>query len=130
MAGVAPFLMFEGRAEEAARFYADVVPRSEIVQLERYGPTGPGPEGTVSAGRLLLDGLAVMFYDSFVHHDFTFTPSVSLFVTCDSVDEVDRIADALSAGGSVLMPAGDYGFSTRFAWVNDRFGVSWQLNAA
>jgi len=130
MAGVTPFLMFEGRAEEAMRFYAEVVPRSEITQLERYGSDGPGPEGTVSAGRLVLDGLEVMFYDSFMHHDFTFTPSVSLFVHCESADEVDRLADALSAGGSVLMPTGDYGFSKRFAWVTDRFGVSWQVNAA
>jgi predicted 3-demethylubiquinone-9 3-methyltransferase (glyoxalase superfamily) len=63
-----------------------------------------------------------------VKHSFTFTPAVSLFVRCDSEEEVSRLCSALAEGGNVLMPVGNYGFSRRFAWVNDRFGVSWQLN--
>jgi predicted 3-demethylubiquinone-9 3-methyltransferase (glyoxalase superfamily) len=53
---------------------------------------------------------------------------MSLFVDCDSVEELAHLFARLSDGGSVLMPPDDYGFSQRFAWVADRFGVSWQLN--
>ena len=66
--------------------------------------------------------------DSPIKHAFTFTPSFSLFVECESEAELDAAFARLSDGGSVLMPPGNYGFSTKFAWVNDRFGVSWQLN--
>jgi predicted 3-demethylubiquinone-9 3-methyltransferase (glyoxalase superfamily) len=59
----------------------------------------------------------------------TFTPSVSLFVRCDSTDEQERLWKALSDGGAPLMPLGDHGFGS-FGWTNDRFGVSWQLALA
>ena len=71
-----------------------------------------------------------MCIDSYVKHAFTFTPAMSLFVDCDTADELRRVTSALSEGGEVLMPLGDYGFSREFAWVSDRFGVSWQLNLA
>jgi predicted 3-demethylubiquinone-9 3-methyltransferase (glyoxalase superfamily) len=61
-------------------------------------------------------------------HAFTFTPSTSVFVECESQAELDSVFGRLSEGGSVLMPVGNYGFSTRFGWVQDRFGLSWQLN--
>jgi predicted 3-demethylubiquinone-9 3-methyltransferase (glyoxalase superfamily) len=70
----------------------------------------------------------VLVTDSFVKHAFTFTPSFSFFVQCESEAELRRLADILKDGGGELMPAGAYGFSTLFAWVADRFGVSWQLN--
>jgi len=71
-----------------------------------------------------------MCIDSAVSHNFTFTPSMSLYVQCDSDDEIERVYDALREGGEVLMPLGSYGFSAKFGWVNDPFGVSWQLNLA
>jgi len=52
----------------------------------------------------------------------------SFFVDCDSEDEIDRLAKALGEGGTTLMALGDYGFSRKFTWLNDRFGVSWQIN--
>jgi predicted 3-demethylubiquinone-9 3-methyltransferase (glyoxalase superfamily) len=128
MTTVTPFLMFEGRAEEAMTRYVDVLPSSRVVRLERYGADGPGVEGTVALGEAELAGQRVRFFDSAVHHDFTFTPAHSLFVSVGTEEELDRIVDALSPGGSFLMPAGDYGFSRRFAWLNDEFGVSWQVN--
>ena len=72
-------------------------------------------------------GQSVMCTDSFVHHAFSFTPSFSFFVICDSEGEIRRMAKTLAEGGSELMPLNNYGCSTLFAWVNDRFGVSWQL---
>jgi predicted 3-demethylubiquinone-9 3-methyltransferase (glyoxalase superfamily) len=128
MTTVTPFLMFEGRAEEAMTRYVSVIPSSQVLKLERYDADGPGVEGTVAFGEALLAGQKVRFFDSSVQHDFTFTPSLSLFITVDTEDELDRIVDVLSDGGSFLMPTGDYGFSRRFAWVNDEFGVSWQVN--
>ena len=63
-------------------------------------------------------------------HDFGFTPSVSLFVECQDEAELEKLFAELSGEGRVLMPLGDYGFSRRFGWCNDRYGVSWQLNLA
>jgi predicted 3-demethylubiquinone-9 3-methyltransferase (glyoxalase superfamily) len=125
---VTPFLMFEGAAEEAMQFYVSLFPRSQIKTIERYGPEGPGPEGSVKRADFVVAGQDVICIDSPAHHAFTFTPSMSLFVECDSEAELSTAFDKLSAKGAVLMPLGDYGFSKKFGWVNDRFGVSWQLN--
>jgi len=127
---VRPFLMFEGKAEEAMNFYVSLIPGSEITSIARYGPGQPGPEGSVMVATFTVAGQAVMCSDSYVKHGFTFTPSVSLFVDCESEEEIRRLATNLAEGGAELMPLGNYGFSRQFAWVNDRFGVSWQLNLA
>jgi len=69
-----------------------------------------------------------MAFDSPAPHNFTFTPAISLFVTCETEEELGRLYAALLEDGEVAMPLGEYGFSRRFGWVVDRFGVSWQLN--
>lgn len=125
---VNPFLMFEGRAEEAMRFYAETFEGGEIAELEHHPEGGPGAGG-VLRGVLRVAGLELVFFDSPVEHGFGFTPAISLFVECESEDEVDRLAAALAGGGSFLMPVDAYPFAARFAWLNDRFGVSWQLRA-
>ncbi len=103
--------------------------RGEIERtLQRYGAEGPGKEGSVSMARAEISGLKVMAFDSPVHHAFTFTPALSLFVDCASEVEQERLVATLGEGGGTLMPLDNYGFSRRFAWVNDRFGVSWQIN--
>jgi predicted 3-demethylubiquinone-9 3-methyltransferase (glyoxalase superfamily) len=127
---VTPFLMFEGKAEEAMTLYVATIPGSRILDVRRYGPEGPGPEGSVITASFSLGGLTVMCSDSYVKHAFTFTPSVSLFVTCETEEELDRIIATLGEGGEMLMPPDNYGFSRQFAWLNDRFGVSWQINLA
>lgn len=128
MATAAPFLMFEGRAEEALTLYCKTIPGSRVVEVDRYGAGEAGPEGSIKLARAEIAGLEVMFSDSYVQHAFTFTPSLSLFVTCTSEDEQSRIVKELGEGGGMLMPLDNYGFSRRFAWLNDRFGVSWQIN--
>jgi predicted 3-demethylubiquinone-9 3-methyltransferase (glyoxalase superfamily) len=127
-ATVTPFLMFEGKAEEAITFYVSLLPNSRIVDIKRYGPEAQGKEGTIMMATFEIGGLTVMCTDSPVSHNFSFTPATSLFVTCTSERELDRLAAALGDGGKVLMPINNYGFSTRFTWLNDRYGVSWQLN--
>ena len=131
---VAPFLMFageqHGKAEEAMRFYISLFDNSEILEVERYGPGEMGPDGTVKTARFSLNGRELMAIDSAGPHAFTFTPSISLFVECESESELDSVFGKLSDGGQALMPLGHYGFSAKFGWVQDRYGVSWQLNLA
>ncbi|SMD16429.1 VOC family protein [Kibdelosporangium aridum] len=124
------FLMFEGKAEEAMSFYISLFDDAEIVSISRYGAEGPGKEGSVVQAIFTLAGQQYMCIDSPVSHAFTFTPAVSLFVNCADEAEIDRLYAALSEGGGVLMALGDHGFSKKFGWINDRFGVSWQLNLA
>ncbi|MEU2615883.1 VOC family protein [Micromonospora sp. NPDC007271] len=125
---LAPFLMFEGAATEAMNFYISLFDDGEILSIIRHEGDGPAVAGTVQLAEFRVAGQRLMCSDSFVHHGFSFTPSLSLFVQCKDEAELTRLHKALAEGGQELMPLGDYGFSTRFAWVNDRFGVSWQLN--
>ena len=123
-----PFLMFQGRAEEAMNFYVSLFEDGRVLEIERYGSDGAGKEGSVKLATFSVAGLEVMCIDSPLEHGFTFTPAISLFVTCSSEDEIDRLHAALSEGGNIFMPLNSYGFSRKFSWVSDRFGVSWQLN--
>ena len=75
-----------------------------------------------------LKGQEFMCIDSHVLHEFSFTPSFSIYVTCDSEEELNNLFEKLIIDGQALMPLDDYGFSKKFGWLNDRFGVSWQLN--
>jgi len=125
---VTPFLMFEGVAEEAAKLYISLFRDSSIQRIERYGPGESGAEGSVKQCHFTVAGLSLRCFDSPIKHPFSFTPSMSLFVDCESEAELDAAFASLSADGMVMMPPGNYGFSAKFAWVSDRFGVSWQLN--
>jgi predicted 3-demethylubiquinone-9 3-methyltransferase (glyoxalase superfamily) len=128
---VRPFLLFqEGKAEEAITFYTSLIPGSRTDTIERYDASGPGPEGTVFRASFTVGDQTVLCTDSIVRHDFTFTPSFSFWVECESEAQLEHLLAALSDGGMVHMPPDDYGFSQRFAWVADRFGVSWQLNVS
>lgn len=125
---VTPFLMFQGDASAAMAFYTSLFPHSEVVHVQHYKAGEAGPEGSVMRATMRIVGQTLMCIDSPVKHEFTFTPAFSLFVECESEDEFERLAGALSEDGMMLMEPDNYGFSRRFAWMNDRFGVSWQLN--
>jgi len=128
---IATALMFQdGNAEEAMNLYVSLFKGSEVVRVERYGPEGPGTEGSIKRAAFKLAGHDLACMDSPAKHQFTFTPSISLFVECENESELDKAFNILSAGGMVLMPLNNYGFSKKFGWLNDRFGVSWQLNLA
>lgn len=126
-----PFLMFQdGTAQAALDLYFATFPDSRMVRVEHYAEGEPGPVGSIKVALFTLCGREFMCSDSPVKHGFTFTPASSTFVEFDSVAELERVFGILSEGGQVLMPLDNYGFSQRFGWVNDRFGVSWQLNFA
>jgi predicted 3-demethylubiquinone-9 3-methyltransferase (glyoxalase superfamily) len=129
-ASLAPFLTFEGAAAEALDLYASAFREAETIEDRRYGEDGPGPTGTVELAILRIGDGEIRMSDSFVEHDHGFTPAISIFVELDSTDEVDSAFATLSKGGRILMPLAPYPFSSRFGWVDDRFGVSWQLSIA
>lgn len=129
-----PFLMFcesqHGKAEDAIRWYCSIFDDSRVVEIERYGPGESEPEGTVRHATFELAGHRVMAIDSAAAHPFTFTPAISLWIECSTPDETRRLSAALGEGGSMLMPLDAYDFSPLFCWIEDRYGVTWQLNFA
>lgn len=127
MAQFNTFLMFTGQAEEAMQFYTSLFANSEIQSLVRHGAEPPEMAGKVMYATFSLNGQTFIAIDSPPVHAFTFTPSISIYVTCETEAELDRAYAALSEGGSVLMPLGPYPFSPKYGWLADRFGVSWQL---
>lgn len=128
MTSISTFLMFEGRAEEAMNFYRSVFPAAEVRSLTRHGEAAGEMKGRVMLAEMTLAGHSLMFSDSYVKHGFSFTPSISLFVTFTDETELRDAFAQLSQDGSVMMPVENYGFSQLFGWCSDRFGVSWQLN--
>jgi len=112
---ITPFLWFDNQAEEAMNFYTSIFKNSKITMLRRYGEEGPGPKGTVMTGSFELEGQQFMALNGGPH--FTFSPAISLFVNCQTQEEVDALWDKLSAGGA----------KNQCGWLQDKYGVSWQI---
>ncbi len=123
-------LMFQnGRAEAALHHYEDLFEGDFTVdEIITYGESDAGPTGKVQLATCTLLGQRITCIDSPVEHAFDMTPAISLFVECANDDELERLFTALAEGGEVFMPLDDYGFSRRYGWVEDGFGVPWQLN--
>ena len=120
-----------GKAGEAMTFYTSLFENSEIKNIEYFKPGEPGgKDGTVKHAIFTLAGQEYMASDSAAQHQFSFTPSISIFVNCGSEEEVETLFKRFSEGGRVLMPLDDYGFSKKFGWLADKYGVTWQLNLA
>lgn len=115
MQKITPFLWFDNQAEEAMSFYVSIFKNSKILRLRRYGKEGPGPEGALMTGTFQLEGQEFMALNGGPH--FSFTPAISLFVSCKTQEEVDELWDKLGAGGA----------PNQCGWVQDRFGLSWQI---
>lgn len=100
-------------------------------ELEPYGqPTGAGnrqQRRLVASAQLRIGGQVLMIQDSLITHDFGFTPSSSIAVVVDSGEEFSTVVESLSTSGVFLMEPGGYDFAANFAWVQDRFGLSWQI---
>ena len=112
---ITPFLWFDGKAEEAMNFYVSIFKNSKVVQLTRYADAGPGPKGTVMSAIFQLEGQE--FYALNGGPQFRFSPAISLFVNCETQQEVDELWEKLSAGGK----------TNRCGWLDDKFGVTWQI---
>lgn len=132
MKSITTTLMFvreqAGKAEEAIKLYTSVFPNSKIIDIQHYGADEPEPEGSVKLARFTINDVEFMARDSHLNHKFSFTPSMSLYVECESENEIQHAFGTLAKGGMELMPLDNYGFSEKFGWLNDKYGVSWQFN--
>jgi predicted 3-demethylubiquinone-9 3-methyltransferase (glyoxalase superfamily) len=115
MQKIVPFLWFDGNAEEAMNFYVSLFKNSKIVSVSRYGDAGPGPKGSVMGATFKLEGQE--FYALNGGPQIKFSPAISLFVNCETQEEVDELWDKLSAGGE----------PGKCGWLKDKFGLSWQI---
>ena len=126
---ITTFLTFqENNAEEAMNFYVGLFENSKIGTIQRHGKDGPAKEGSIMMATFELNGSSFACSDSYIKHEWTFTPGVSNWVDCTSEDEIEALFAKLSENGKIMMPLDNYGWSSKFAFVEDRFGVSWQLN--
>lgn len=126
---ITTFLTFQdNNAEEAMNFYVELFDNSKVINVQRYGKDGPGKEETVVKAIFELNGKQFISSDSFIQHEWGFTPAVSNWVECETQEEIEHLFARLSENGDVKMLLDHYGFSKQFAFVEDRFGVSWQLN--
>ena len=107
--------MVDQEAEEAADFYVSLFPNSSIETVTRYTDAGPGLKGTVMTGTFILDGQEFYALNGGPH--FKFTEAISLFVKCETQEEVDMFWEKLSEGGQ----------KSRCGWLKDKFGLSWQV---
>lgn len=112
---ITPFLWFDSQAEEAMNFYVSIFKNSRVGNVTRYGDAGPGPKGTVMSATFQLEGQDFMALNGGPH--FHFTPAISMFVNCETQEEVDELWEKLSAGGK----------KDRCGWITDKFGLSWQI---
>jgi len=115
MQKIIPFLWFDDNAEEAIQFYTSIFKNSKIGRITRYGEAGPGPKGTVMTATFQLEGQEFMALNGGPH--FKFTEAISLFVNCETQQELDELWEKLSAGGE----------KGRCGWLKDKYGLSWQI---
>jgi predicted 3-demethylubiquinone-9 3-methyltransferase (glyoxalase superfamily) len=115
MQKITPFLWFDGKAEEAMRFYTSVFKNAKVGDVTRYGDAGPGPKGSVMSVTFEIEGQE--FFALNGGPQFTFSPAISFFVKCETQDEVDYYWDKLSGGGQIQ----------QCGWLTDKFGITWQI---
>ncbi|NSL52860.1 VOC family protein [Calidifontibacillus erzurumensis] len=122
MQKIIPHLWYDKEAKEAASFYVSLFENSRILSVNVLENT---PSGDTDIVTFELAGQQFQAISAGPY--FQFNPSISLMVACDSIEEVDMKWKALSEGGKELMPLGEYPFNKRYGWIQDRYGLSWQL---
>ncbi len=115
MQKITPCLWFDGKAEEAMKFYTSIIKNSKVGTVTRYGDAGPGAKGTVLTATFELDGQEFMALNG--GPQFTFSPAISFIVNCETQEEIDALWDKLCEGGEPV----------ECGWLKDKFGVSWQI---
>jgi predicted 3-demethylubiquinone-9 3-methyltransferase (glyoxalase superfamily) len=126
---IVPCLWLDDQAEQAANFYIETFRTGCIRGVSRYPEAGDNPSGKPVGSVLTVDfeirGRRFTALNG--GPAFTINPTISFFAQTDSAAETDRLFSALADGGKTLMPLDRYPWSERYAWVQDRFGVSWQV---
>lgn len=122
MQKIIPHLWFDKEAVEAAKWYVSLFENSRIIGITTIPDTPSGDTELVDfqLANLRFSAISAGPY-------FAFNPAISLMIACGTSQEVDRLHANLSSGGKELMPLDEYPFSKRYAWVEDRYGLSWQL---
>ena len=127
---IIPHLWFDNQAEEAAKFYTSLFDDSSVGRIARYTEEGQEihgqPAGSVVTVEFEIAGSSMIALNG--GPNFSFNPSISFFVVCETEPEIDALWNALSEGGGALMPLQKYDWSEKYGWVGDRFGVTWQLS--
>jgi predicted 3-demethylubiquinone-9 3-methyltransferase (glyoxalase superfamily) len=127
---ISPMIWMDKGAEEAASLYASVFPNSKTGHVTHYSKEGfeihGGKEGTVMTIEVEIDGYPLMILNG--GPLFTINPSISFFVTYESADQIQAIWDKLSENGKVLMALDKYPWSEKYGWLQDQYGVTWQLS--
>src|ERR1700744_78961 len=117
-------LWFDGQAAGAARFYTGLFDHSATGRQAEYTEGSPGETGTVMTVPFSLEGLECLGLNG--GPMFHFNPAGSLMVTCETEAEVDALYARLNIG-KVLLPLQRYPFSEKYAWIEDKYGLSWQI---
>jgi predicted 3-demethylubiquinone-9 3-methyltransferase (glyoxalase superfamily) len=115
MQKITTYLWFDNQAEEAATFYTSLFEDSRILDVQRYGDAGPGPSGSAMSVTFELAGQRYIALNG--GPEFRFTEAISLFVDCESQEEVDDLWAKLTEGGQ----------ESQCGWLKDRWGLSWQI---
>jgi predicted 3-demethylubiquinone-9 3-methyltransferase (glyoxalase superfamily) len=115
MPKITPFLWFDGKAEEATNFYVSVFKDSKVVTVRRFGDAGSGQKSGVMGTVFEIEGQ--QFYTLNGGPQYSFTPAISLLVSCDTQEEIDDLWEKLSEGGE----------KSRCGWLKDKYGLSWQI---
>ncbi|MGB9856329.1 MAG: VOC family protein [Caldisericum exile] len=127
---ITPCLWFDNQAEDAVEFYASIFPNSKVGEITQYGKEGfeyhHKPEGSVMTVEFELNGQPFLALNG--GPDFRFNEAISFYVYCGSEKQIDFLFEKLSENGSVNMPLDKYFWSNKYAFVTDKFGVSWQLD--
>ncbi|WP_337873496.1 VOC family protein [Ignavibacterium sp.] len=127
---ITPCIWYDNEAEEAVKFYSQLFENSKVNRIIRYGKEGfeyhHKQEGSVMTVEFELNGQSFLALNG--GPDFKPNESISLFVYCESEQRINFLYEKLSEGGSINMPLDKYDWSPKYAWVKDKFGVSWQLD--
>ena len=132
MQRITPTLWFDTQAEEAAAFYTKLFKNSKTESVTHYDVEAARvsgmPEGSVLTVEFQLEGYKFVGLNG--GPIFKFTPAISFFVNCETVEEIDKLWAGLVQGGSVMMDFQKYPFAEKYGWLQDKYGLSWQLMLA
>ena len=120
-----PFITIEQRAQEALDFYSAAFPSFQLHTIQHHAEPH---SALIMLANFSIRGQELMISDSPIEHEWSITPGVSFFLDLDDEAALLSLVEQLSAEGKVMMPPGNYGFSKQFSWVEDPFGINWQLN--